>query len=160
MRKLMLLACLIALSDVNGLAFAEETHLAPTFTANDASLIARNALLSAIVKEDPWLVRHILDLADTSSPRAFKTYPSPMSKGIDPNHNPDLARGARSAESSVEWIELLKQARQESDANKQNAQDPEEDTTHSMTARDAKGTMDWIKIIKEARDKKDGAAAK
>ena len=85
----------------------------PRFSAGEHRTIARNEMLSAIAGLDPWLVRQILDLLG-AKPGARRGAREPV-EPVDAARNPDLARHGRTAESSVEWNDLIKRAKREKD---------------------------------------------
>src|ERR1700730_14674351 len=112
MRIETILAALVVLANLSGQAQADfkGRSVPPHFSAAETRTIGRNELLLAIIERDPWLVRRILDLVAQHSQNSGQNAFASALKGIDPLKNPDLAGDARTADSSVEWIELLRRA--------------------------------------------------
>ncbi|MEH2567727.1 hypothetical protein [Bradyrhizobium sp. AZCC 2289] len=89
---------------------------APEFTSDELAIISRNAALSGIVKEDPWVVRILLDAIDRVQPvvsnQAAETPlpPGEPPASFDPNKNPDVERLQRASPEAVhDLFQLLKQ---------------------------------------------------
>jgi hypothetical protein len=121
----------------------------PIFSDADVTVIARNELLVAIVDSDPWLVRRILDAVGRASAQ-YRA--NAASNELDPLRNPDLARTDRSADGSVEWIELLKLARAEKEAR--GKADP------AQSGRSAEGSIELIEMMKRIKAAKDAGTVK
>jgi hypothetical protein len=92
---------------------------APEFTSDEMVIISRNAVLSGIVKEDPWVVRNLLDAIDHGDDQARASNnvvepplpPSQPPDSFDPNENPDVERLQRASPEAVhDLFQLLKQA--------------------------------------------------
>ena len=132
MRKELYVAALILIGEaaLAGGAFADP---APVFSPAEQGTIARNELLRAVVSDDPWLVRRILDLL-WESRRA-----SPPANAADP----DLA-APRDWQAMVEWNELIKRARAEKAAR----------AASGSTTRSSEGTVEMIEWMKRAKAKK------
>ena len=98
MSRKRLAALLIALAVLSEPAAAElrgTPEGAPVFTAVEVAVITRNAVLSALIQDNPWAVRRVLDaLAAISTTRIMgASAPSgaaPADATIDPLANPDL----------------------------------------------------------------------
>lgn len=150
MRLEALLAALIVFADLTGSARADLLTSPPKFSAAENQTIGRNELLLAIVGADPWLVRRILDVMEQMrDPARRAEAPSPY--GIDAARNPDLVDSTRTAEGSVEWLELLKRARAEKEAREK---EPAE------SDRSADGSVELIEMMKRAKAAKEGGSAK
>jgi hypothetical protein len=90
---------------------------APEFTRDELTIIARNEALAKVVKDDPWVVRNLLDNIDRAQPpisnQAIETPrpPEPPPNSFDPNENPDVERLQRASPEAVhDLFQLLKQA--------------------------------------------------
>jgi hypothetical protein len=131
-----------------GLAHAELRGAVepPRFTPTETRLIARNDILVSIVEADPWLVRKILDdlVQKGGAPRPGKI-------SIDAKKNPDLVGQPRSAESTVEWLDMVARAKQ--------VKEQRERETHrkpETSSRSAEGTVEMLELMRKARDQKGG----
>ena len=93
----------------------------PTFTAPEIMIITRNAALSTLIQENPWLVRQLLNALATVEPAAPTDRPAQRTDDqgvggaardvLDPRANPDLDRLQRaSPEAALDLFQLLKQA--------------------------------------------------
>lgn len=146
MRIEALLCAVVLLAELSGGARADLVlHPAnpPHFNAADKQTIARNDLLRAIVHNDPWLVRRMLDL--------MEQFRNAGSTGLpDAARNPDLALAGRTAEGSVEWLELLKRARAEKEERDRLA--------GGANARSAQGSVEMIEMMRRAKAAKDAGA--
>ena len=90
---------------------------APEFTSDELAIITRNAALAKTVKDDPWVVRILLDKIDraqsTVSNQAIETPlpPEQPPDSFDPKENPDVERLQRASPEAVhDLFQLLKQA--------------------------------------------------
>jgi hypothetical protein len=150
-----ILIALLALSELSfSTAQAELLAVAsgaPVFSDADVTVIARNELLFTIVESDPWLVRRILDAIERASEGRNRA--NSASSEVDPVRNPGLARSNRSADSSVEWIELLKLARAEKEARRKAAD-------AAQSGRSAEGSIELIEMMKRIKAAKDAGAVK
>jgi hypothetical protein len=150
MRFEALLGALVILFDLSGAARAElagKTAEPPRFTAADHHTIDRNEMLRAIVANDPWLVRRILDLVarwSGAEPHGSNAAPS---DGLDPQSDPDLAGADRTAEGSIEWLELLKRARAEKEARDKDAV--------AASGRTAEGSVELFEMMRKAKAAKE-----
>ncbi len=147
MRFEAVLGALVILTDLSGAAHADlvgRPKDPPQFSAADSRMIGRNELLRAIVAEDPWLVRHVLDLLKQRDVAPRQGTPA---DGIDPARNPDLTAAGRTAEGSVEWLELLKRARAEKETR--------EREPITASGRTAEGSIEFIEMMKKAKAAKD-----
>jgi hypothetical protein len=138
MRSEHLMAALLALS-LTGEARAGIA--APDFTATEARTIARNELLRAIIERDPWLVKRILSVMEGGKQRPGLGFTAPVD-GVDARANPDLINSARTAESSVEWNELLRRARAQKEAD---AKQP------PNLSRSSEGSVELMEMMRRAR---------
>ena len=113
----------------------------PSFNAGEHRTIARNEMLSAIADQDPWLVRQILDLLAGKPGLKPSRGPRQPPAAVDSAKNPDLAHPGRTAESSVEWNELIKRARLEKEGRGKSA-----DLTRS-----SEGSVELIEMMRRAK---------
>ena len=138
MRFETLVAALMVLGSC-GVARADLTD-PPNFNAGEHRTIARNEMLSAIADVDPWLVRRILDLlAGRPGAKPGRARQPPVQ--VDGSKNPDLAHPGRTAESSVEWNELIKRAKLEKEGRGKGA-----DLTRS-----SEGSVELIEMMRRAK---------
>jgi len=135
-----LLCALILMGELSGVAHAEllGQAAAPRFSPADQRVISRNELLGALVDKDPWLVRRMLD----AMARMQSGAPSEATGGADP----DIASATRTAEGSVEWLELLKRARDEKEGR---------NTPPAASSRSAEGSVELIEMMKRAKSAKE-----
>ena len=123
-----LAALVIALAALSEPAVAElrgSPEGPPVFTAAEVAVITRNAALSALIQDNPWAVRRVLDAL-----ASVRTTPDNASKGavgsaapadgtLDPVANPDLDQLRRvSPEALLDLFRLLKEAEKGSAAAK------------------------------------------
>jgi hypothetical protein len=115
------LIALAALSDPAAAELRGSPEGPPVFSASETAVIARNAILSTLVQDDPWAVRHLLDAmaalqanADPNGPArpGNKREGGPNSGvSLDPKTDPDLDRLQRSSpEAVLDLFQVLKQA--------------------------------------------------
>jgi hypothetical protein len=150
MRFEAVLGALVILTDLSGAAHADlvgRPKDPPQFSAADSRLIGRNELLRAIVAEDPWLVRHILDLLKQRDVAPRQSSQTTSGEHIDPARNPDLTAAGRTAEGSVEWLELLRRARAEKETR--------EKEPIAASGRTAEGSIELIEMMKKAKAAKE-----
>lgn len=150
MRFEAVLGALIILTDLSGAARADlvgRPAEPPDFSAADNRTIGRNELLRGIVDNDPWLVRRILDLMEQWGNAPRQGAQRAQAEGFDPAKNPDLTAAGRSAEGSVEWLELLRRARAEKETR--------EKEPIAATGRTAEGSIELIEMMKKAKAAKD-----
>jgi hypothetical protein len=148
MRYEMLIAAILALSQAAASAsFAQDRSGLPRFTAEETRTVSRNEVLQALIETDPWLVRDFLDAlaqrqaADTTAADAAD---QAAGKGDDPaTAHPDAA--------SVEWLDLLRQLRDDKAAGRHDG------TAPSTTSRSAAGSLELLEALKQARKGKDAA---
>lgn len=155
MRYEALFAALLILADLSGVARADLAGRPPgepKFTVVETKTIARNEILDAIVGQDPWLVRQILDLLEARTRRAGSAGFAPPPDGVDPFRNPDLIGAGRTAEGSAEWTDLIKRARAEKEAR--DKQPP------AVDGRSSEGSVELIDMMRRARAAKDAAPGK
>ena len=114
-----LAALVIALAALSEPAVAElrgSPEGPPVFTAAEVAVITRNAVLAALIQDNPWALRRVLDaLAAISTTRIMgASAPSgaaPADATIDPLANPDLDQLQRvSPEALLDLFRLLKEA--------------------------------------------------
>jgi hypothetical protein len=139
MRIEAVLAALVLLADCTGAALAE-TRSPPRFSQAETQTIARNELLNAVVVQDPWLVRRMLDIMATA----------PHARGGFAG-DPDLPSAPRDWQGTVEWNELVKRARAEKDARQKPAP--------TVSTRSSEGTIEMIDLMRKAKARKDNAGA-
>jgi hypothetical protein len=144
MRLETLVAAMLVLSPIAGLAQTREGAASPRFSTVEGRMIDRNELLSAIVAQDPWLVRQILDLVAGRKGRVGDTSAAAALGGLDLSQDPDLAPAARTAAGSIELIDLLRRAREEKEAAR----------GKPPTGRSAAGTVETIEMLRRAQDAK------
>jgi hypothetical protein len=115
------MAIALMLSDPAAAELRGTPEAAPVFTAAEAAVIARNAALSALIQDNPRVVRQLLDAlaavkpdtpADGETRRTDdKRSPGGGSEILDPRANPDIDRLQRSSpEAVLDLFQLLKQA--------------------------------------------------
>ena len=127
-RKHLAAALAIALAALSEPAAAElrgTPEEPPVFTAAEVAVISRNAVLAALIQDNPWAVRRVLDAL-----ASVRTTPDNASKGavgsaapadatLDPVANPDLDQLRRvSPEALLDLFRLLKEAEKGSAAAK------------------------------------------
>ena len=115
-----LAALVIALAALSEPAVAElrgSPEGPPVFTAAEVAVITRNAVLSALIQDNPWAVRRVLDAlaAVSTTPNSGSKRPvgsaAPADATIDPLANPDLDQLQRvSPEALLDLFRLLKEA--------------------------------------------------
>ena len=115
-----LAALVIALAALSEPAVAElrgSPEGPPVFTAAEVAVITRNAVLSALIQDNPWAVRRVLDAlaAVSTTPNSGSKRPAgsaaPADVTIDPLANPDLDQLQRvSPEALLDLFKLLKEA--------------------------------------------------
>jgi hypothetical protein len=147
MRLETLLAANLVLSPMVGIAQsgASEAAPSPRFSTVEVRMIDRNETLRAIVVQDPWLVRQILDLIAGRAGKIGGASSAASLEGFDLSKNPDLAPAARTAAGSIELIDLLRRARAEKEAARGK---PE------VSGRSAAGTVETIEMLRRAQDAK------
>ena len=115
-----LAALVIALAALSEPAVAElrgSPEGPPVFTAAEVTVITRNAVLVALIQDNPWAVRRVLDAlaAVSTTPNSGSKRPvgsaAPADATIDPLANPDLDQLQRvSPEALLDLFRLLKEA--------------------------------------------------
>ena len=130
MRSRIYIAALILLGEsiLPGGALADPR---PTFSVTEECAIAHNELLRAVVDDDPWLVRKILDMLGSGGREKAPTDAA----------DPDLAPGLRDWQATVEWNELIKRARAEKAAR----------ANSNSTSRSSEGTVEMIDWMRRRR---------
>lgn len=152
MRKASLAAALLVMMEMSGVAHAElvgKANERPSFSAAEVTAIVRNEILRDIVAGDPWLVRRILDVIAQAAQTKGSTAPAESPEPIDAARNPDIAAFSRSAESSAEWIALVRRAR----AEKLQAAAPKRE-------RSFEGSLELIDMMRKAKNEKTTPPAK
>src|SRR5215467_1692250 len=136
MRFEALIAAVLVLSQVSSAATAAPRDGAtfPRFSASEARTVGRNELLRALIETDPWLVRQILNAVAERSPKNSDEFVARALNGIDRAKNPDIVSSTRTAAASVEWINLLRRARDEKETIGRKAK-------HESSERSAKGSV-------------------
>jgi hypothetical protein len=122
----------------------------PQFSTTETRTVGRNELLRALIKSDPWLVRQILDALTERSANNSDEFVARALDGINRAKNPDIVSSTRTAAASIEWINLLHRAREESEAigNK---------PKHEPNPHSAKGSIELIEVLKQAKKEKERA---
>jgi len=115
-----LAALVIALAALSEPAVAElrgSPEGPPVFTAAEVAVITRNAVLAALIQDNPWAVRRVLDAlaAVSTTPnngsKRVVGSAAPADATIDPLANPDLDQLQRvSPEALLDLFRLLKEA--------------------------------------------------
>lgn len=116
-----LLVALTALADPAAAELRAIPEAPPVFSATETAVVARNAILSGLIQNDPWAVRRLLDsmaaiaagTAPYGLPRSGAQPEGAPNAGIslDPKTDPDLDRLQRSSpEAVLDLFQLLKQA--------------------------------------------------
>lgn len=150
MRLETLIAAVLLLSQVPSLATAEPNNSSsscPQFSAAETSTVGRNELLRVLIESDPWLVRQILDAVAQPKVRNSDDFVARALDGIDRVKNPDLASATRTARSSIEWIQLLRKARAEKEADQKGI-------NCEPAWRTAAGSVELIEMLKRAKQEK------
>ena len=127
MRRELLLAILL-LAFGAPVAARADFSASPNFSAAEVEMIARVPMLSDLVRDDPWLVKLVLDMASRADAGA---------------ENPT----ARDAQGIVNWNELLRKAKKRKE--QQGA------TSDPDMARSALGILDASDWIRKAKTKKE-----
>lgn len=145
MRYEALIAAVLVLSPVTASPAAPpaDNVAPPQFTAAENLTIDRNELLRSLRETDPRLVREILDAVARRSAANSDDFVNKALDGIDRAKNPDLVAVTRTAAASVEWITLLRRARDEKAAGK-------------PAVRSAKGSVELLEALKQAKKEKGG----
>jgi hypothetical protein len=133
MRPEICIAALILFGEplLAGGAFADPR---PSFSMTEERTIARNELLRAVVDDDPWLVRKILDMLRGSSGSKAPADPA----------DPDFASGPRDWQATVDWNELIKRARAEKAAR----------ANSKSVSRSSEGTVEMIEWMRRLKANK------
>jgi hypothetical protein len=151
MRLETLVAALVVLSQIPSSATAEPNpnngFSCPQFSAAETHTVSRNELLRVLIASDPWLVRNILDAVAHPRARNSEEFLTRALEGIDRTTNPDIVSATRTADASIEWIRLLRQARDEKSAG-QKGIDCE------AQWRTAQGSVELIEMLKRAKQEK------
>jgi hypothetical protein len=150
MRFEALIAAVLMLSQISAAAAAErqDNAPAPQFTAAETRTIGRNQLLHLLIATDPWLVREILDAVAERSVKNSDDYVARALDGIDRSKNPDIVSSTRTAAASLEWINLLRRAREE----KKSA---ENKPKFEAGGRSAKGSVELLDVMRQAKKDKE-----
>jgi hypothetical protein len=149
MRIETVIAAVLVLSQISA-AEAQESSTSPQFSAAETRTVGRNELLRALIDTDPWLVRQILDAVAERSAKNSDEFVARALDGIDRAKNPDIVSSTRTAAASVEWINLLRQARDEKEAIRRKPK-------HESGERSAKGSVELLEVLKQAKKEKEGA---
>jgi hypothetical protein len=152
MRLETLMAALLVLSQVPSSAMAEQNpnngSSCPQFSAAETHTVSRNELLRVLIASDPWLVRQILDAVAHPKARNSDEFLTRALEGIDRAANPDIVSATRTADASIEWIQLLRTARNEKKAGQKGGVDCEAEW------RTAAGSVELIEMLKRAKQEK------
>jgi hypothetical protein len=149
MRFETLMAAVLVLSQVPSVATAEPNNgsSCPQFSAAETRTVGRNELLRMLIESDPWLVRQILDAVAQPKARNSDRFVARALDGIDRTKNPDIASATRTADASIEWIDLLRRARAEKEADQKGI-------NCEPAWRTAAGSVELIEMLKRAKQEK------
>jgi hypothetical protein len=151
MRLETLMAALLVLTQVPSSATADPNpnngSSCPQFNAAEAHTVSRNELLRVLIASDPWLVRKILNAVAQPRARNSDDFVTRALEGIDRATNPDIVSATRTADASIEWIRLLRKARDEKKAG-QKGVDCE------AAWRTAAGSVELLEMLKRAKQEK------
>jgi hypothetical protein len=152
MRIETVIATVLVLSQISAAVAAEPQNnsASPQFSAAETGTVGRNELLRALIETDPWLVRQILDAIAERSAKNSDEFVARALDGIDRAKNPDIVSSTRTAAASVEWINLLRRARDEKEAIGGQPKD-------ESGERSAKGSVELLEVLKQAKKEKEGA---
>jgi hypothetical protein len=151
MRIETVIAAVLVLSQISAAAAAEpHSSASPQFSAAETGTVGRNELLRALIETDPWLVRQILDAVAERSAKNSDEFVARALDGIDRVKNPDIVSSTRTAAASVEWINLLRRARDEKEAIRRKPK-------HESGERSAKGSVELLELLKQAKKEKERA---
>jgi hypothetical protein len=131
-------------------AETRDSSASPQFSAAETGTVGRNELLRTLIETDPWLVRQILDAIAERSATNSDEFVARALDGIDRANNPDLVSSTRTASASIDWINLLRRAREEKEALRSK---PRQESIE----RSAKGSVELLEVLKQARKEKDTA---
>jgi hypothetical protein len=146
-----LIAAVLALSAcAPAMAESQDSPSLPQFSTADTRTVGRNELLRALIETDPWLVRQILDALGERGANNSDKFIARALDGINRAKNPDIVSSTRTASTSIEWINLLRRAREEKEAigNK---------SKHQPSGRSAKGSIELLEVLKQAKKEKERA---
>jgi hypothetical protein len=153
MRFEALVTAVLVLSQIS--AAAAEPRDKPQFTFAESQTVERNELLRALIHSDPWLVREILDAVAEHTARNGDGYVGHALDGISRAKNPDLVSTTHTAAGSVEWLDLLRRARDEKKANANKlASEPRSANVSVETLQMFKGVKDEKQRTKEKENAK------
>jgi len=143
MRLESLIAALLVLSQISSPAAAQprDGSQPPQFSAAEKRTVNRNELLRALIAGDPLLVREFLDAVALRNATNSDEFIARALEGIDRAKNPDIVSSTRTAAASIEWIELLRRARDEKEAI-------------GSKPRTAEGSLHLIETIKKVKQEK------
>jgi hypothetical protein len=146
MRLESLLVAMLVLSHISSPATAEsrESSAFPRFSTAENRTVERNELLSALKEYDPRLVRQILDAIAQRHARNSEEFVARALDGIDRFKNPDIVSSTRTADASIEWIDLLRRARAEKEEIQRRPKAEPDDRT-------AAGSVETIKMLMDAK---------
>jgi hypothetical protein len=149
MRLETLIAAMLVLSQLPSSATAEPNNgsSCPQFSAPETRIVGRNELLRALIESDPWLVRQILDAVAQPKARNSDDFLARALEGIDRAKNPDIVSATRTADASIEWIDLLRRARAEKKADQKGI-------NCEPAWRTAAGSVELIEMLKRAKQEK------
>jgi hypothetical protein len=122
MSRSTLMALAIAIAMIADPAIAQTNsgkRANPAFSQAESEIIHRNATLTLLVNDDPWVVRRFLDaLADVEAHKSLMSRDGQINvptekppESFDPDENPDVDRMQRASPEAVhDLFQLLKQA--------------------------------------------------
>jgi hypothetical protein len=144
-----LIAAVLVLS-VCAPAESQDSASMPHFSGGETRTVNRNELLRALIETDPWLVRQILDALTERSVNNSDEFVARALDGINRAKNPDIVSSTRTAAASIEWINLLRRARDEREAiGGKPKQEPD--------GRSAKGSIELLEALRQAKKEKERA---
>lgn len=132
------------------MAESQDSASSPRFSTAETRTVGRNELLRALIETDPWLVRQILDALAERSANNSDEFVARALHGINRTKNPDIVSSTRTAAASIEWINMLRRAREEKEAigNK---------SKHEPNGHSAKGSIELLEVLKQAKKEKERA---
>jgi hypothetical protein len=145
-----LIAALVLSASTPAIAKSQDTASLPRFSSAETRTVGRNELLRVLIETDPWLVRQILDARAERSANNSNEFIARALDGINRAKNPDIVSSTRTAAASIEWINLLRRAREEKEAIGNRSK-------HEPNGRSAKGSVELLEVLKQAKKEKERA---
>src|SRR5258707_644013 len=139
MRFESLIVAMLMLSQIpSAAAEPRDPSAPPQFSNTEIRTVGRNELLRELIEYDPWLVRQILDAVVQRNAKNSDEFVARALDGINRAKNPDIVSSTRTAAASIEWIELLRRARDEKEAMRKRP-------------KSAEGSVELIEMLKRAK---------